>query len=357
MKVCYNNYPNGYPEIRNFIKPNEGKIEFRRCRDLFSLLLALVHKFTGKGYRPFLKGLFFNPFISEKKEFNFFNTILIGNNPYEVTFETTLPRLGNVSFFWYKMAVKQLAKPNCRSIFAMSQCAYNLQKEYMEKNHPRYATPILNKMKVRHPYQEPLIESYEAKMLPADKIVFTLTGADFFRKGGMEVLKAFDQLIPKHHQLQLNIISSLNFGDYATHTTIDDQIEAKRIIAKYPENITHYPSLPNNEVLEIYKQSHIGLLPTWADSYGYSVLEAQAAGCPCITTDIRALPEINNDEIGWVINLPLTKYSTDLQNLLINKIYQTIALICSHPKIAMFKGKKVLQLIIQKYEANIPSRQ
>ena len=52
------------------------------------------------------------------------------------------------------------------------------------------------------------------------------------------------------------------------------------------------------------KGSHVGLLPTYADTYGFSVLEFQAAGCPCITTDVRALPEINNIDTGWVINVP-----------------------------------------------------
>lgn len=351
MKIQYTNNPHGYAEIRNFIKPNKGKIEFRRYRDLFSMLLAIVYKLTGKGYRPFLKGLFYNPFISKQKEFKFFNTILIGNNPYEVTFETTLPRLGNASSFWYKMAVKQMAKPNCRRIFAISQCAYNLQKTYLEKNHPNYATAILNKMQVRHPYQEPLINSYDEKKLSANKNVFTLTGADFFRKGGMEVLKAFDQLIPDHPQLHLNIISSLNYGDYATHTTIDDQNEAKRIIAKYPKNIIHYTSLPNNEVLEIYKQSHIGLLPTWADSYGYSVLEAQAAGCPCITTNIRVLPEINNDEIGWVVELMDKEYNKKSHNQMIISIVKIISNIVAQPKIIRIKGENAIKRIKKQHYA------
>lgn len=52
------------------------------------------------------------------------------------------------------------------------------------------------------------------------------------------------------------------------------------------------------------KKSHIGLLPTYADTYGYSVLEFQAAGCPVITTNIRALTEINDNNVGWIIEIP-----------------------------------------------------
>ena len=62
--------------------------------------------------------------------------------------------------------------------------------------------------------------------------------------------------------------------------------------------ISYVPKLTNNETLELMKKSHIGLLPTYADTYGYSVLEFQAAGCPVITTNVRALPEINNNNLG-----------------------------------------------------------
>ena len=37
------------------------------------------------------------------------------------------------------------------------------------------------------------------------------------------------------------------------------------------------------------------------DTFGFSVLEMQACGCPVITTDRRALSEINNDQCGWLI--------------------------------------------------------
>lgn len=58
--------------------------------------------------------------------------------------------------------------------------------------------------------------------------------------------------------------------------------------------------------MNLLQKSHVGLLPSWSDTYGYSVLEMQAAGVPVITTNIRALPEINSEEVGWMINLPLS---------------------------------------------------
>src|SRR5690606_34137393 len=63
----------------------------------------------------------------------------------------------------------------------------------------------------------------------------------------------------------------------------------------------------NAEVMELFKVTDIALLPTYDDTYGYSVLEGQAFGCPVISTNVVALPEINNVEVGWLLELPLNE--------------------------------------------------
>lgn len=45
------------------------------------------------------------------------------------------------------------------------------------------------------------------------------------------------------------------------------------------------------------KKAHVCLLPTWMDTFAYSVLEAQACGTPVISTSLRALTEINNENV------------------------------------------------------------
>lgn len=301
MEKIITNNPNGYNEKRNIF--SRYSAEFIYKKDIFDFGLKLSHRLTKKGYNPFWKGLYFN-IGDQKTPCIFFNSTNLGRNPWKVYFETKLPRLGIAPKFLYDIAIRRLTKDNCLEIIAISQCAYDMQLKYIKKEYPQYHDVIKSKMKVQLPPQKPLIDDYTQKNLPSNTIVFTLVGSDFFRKGGKEVLQVFNELIPNYPQLQLNIVSSLNYGDYATHTTKKDYIDALNIISKYPVNINHYIRLPNSEVLELFRNSHVGLLPTWADSFGYSVLEAQASGCPVITTDICALPEINNNEIGWVIEMP-----------------------------------------------------
>lgn len=291
-----------YPQIRNFVDLPHG-FEFVEERDVFTTLLNQYFR-VFKKVPPLLKFLHYHATPSKIKLRHFFNTISFNDTPWIVTFETTLPRLGNAPSWIYNLAIKRLASASCKKIIALSQNAYNLQLNYLNENYPAYLDAIRSKMVIMHPSQKVVIKDYLEKQIPSDKIVFTLVGSDFFRKGGREVLNVFDKLLPNYPQLQLNIVSTMAYGDYASKTLHQDLEKALKIINKYPNNIKHYKSLSNKEVLELFKRSHIGLLPTWGDSYGYTVLEAQAAGCPAISTDLRALPEINDNDCGWVINVP-----------------------------------------------------
>ena len=235
--------------------------------------------------------------------FHFFNGISLANTPWVTTFETSLPR-GLGKGFWYQQGLKRLAHDSCKKIFALSECAKQIQLNSLSQIDQKIAKLIADKIEVLHPAQKLLIPNIEVKNNNPDIIHFIFIGADFFRKGGLEVLNVFDCFIPQNKNLKLTIISSLQYGDYCTKTTSKDLEFARTIISRYAQNITQYNYLENKEVLEILKNSDVALLPTWGDTYGYSVLEAQASGCPVISTDIRALPEVNNDDCGWIIKVP-----------------------------------------------------
>ncbi|MDG5800656.1 glycosyltransferase, partial [Marinilabiliaceae bacterium ANBcel2] len=90
-------------------------------------------------------------------------------------------------------------------------------------------------------------------------------------------------------------------------------------------------------------------------TYGYFVLEAQSCGCPVITTNIRALPEINNNECGWIIDVPkddlgngILKTERDRAffcNILEQGLEKVLTDIINKPYQISDKGKKALQRI------------
>jgi glycosyltransferase involved in cell wall biosynthesis len=288
-----------YASARNIIDLPFPNARVVRANNAFRIPNYLW--FRTMGYiHPHLLNLHFDGGIGEYRVLHLFQGIHIGNRPWFSTFETYLPRwhdVGEKNLHW---GFKQLAKKTCKGMFALSGCAENMQIQLFE-SYPYMRDEILPKIKVVHPSQVPLITRYEDKVLDPDAITMVMVGADFFRKGGLEVLRVMDRLLQEDAPLKLIIVSSLKAGDYASKTGPAEVAAAETLIAKHPGRIIHHRSLSNEAVLDLFRNAHIGLLPTWADTYGYSVLEAQAAGCPVITTNVRAMPEINHQGCGWMI--------------------------------------------------------
>lgn len=251
---------------------------------------------------------------------HFFNSISYGTTPWITTFETVVPRftstqsrhlgpVGDFSALAHEAkivkAMAALADPSCRQIIALSECNLRMQLD-LARHFPEYCPKIERKLICLHPPQRTIVEDFAEKQLPLDEeIRFMFVGKAFFRKGGREILEAFKEARGTFgDRLKLIIVSSLSIDDYATKETQEDVARARQLIAESSDWVEYWERLENDKVLELMKGAHVGLLPTHADTYGYSVLEFQAAGCPVISTNVRALPEINSNETGWVIDVP-----------------------------------------------------
>ena len=341
----------GYPEARNFINLPYDDVMVAPKVDLFRCLSALHWKVLGD-VNYFTKHLYWDGGLNRCDLNHFFNGISLANRPWFVTYETALPRgvTGRVRDF----LTGRLAHESCRGLIALSRCALEIQDAQMKADYPHYYDGIMSKAQVMHPPQALLVDGADKKT-SSEKLIFTLIGGDFFLKGGLEVLRVFERLIPKHPQLQLNIVSLMKYGDHATQATRHDLDAAMRIISKFPSQIKHWPKLENAHVLELLKASDVGLLPTWADTYGYSVLEAQAAGCPVVTTNIRALPEINNSDCGWVIDVEKDSFGNGIlssvkdRKLFSNRIEEGLeAYLCAiikNPDVLIEKSRACLDRI------------
>ncbi len=199
-----------------------------------------------------------------------------------------------------------LLSSSCKRIIAWSQCAADMQRDLLSELPSDTRDTILDKMIVLHPPQELLVEQPQKREYSnSQPIRFILIGDAFFRKGGIQILHAFKKLVREENlPVKLVLVTSFRLDHYAAHETVEDQLQARLEVAENSDWIEHYQGLPNSDTLDLIKGCDVGLLPTWADTYGLSVLETQACGCPVITTDVRALPEINNTDVGWLIRVP-----------------------------------------------------
>lgn len=302
MKIGY--YQNNYQNVRNIINI------VPECSYIWDYDPTKIKRYFLRYLNRTLCTHFKNDFVAHEIDlpvnvdlFHFSNFISFGSKPWIATFEETLPYGSFISQNRTNKCIAVMRGPKCKKLIALSECTLNLQKKYMEK-FPESYEDIARKLTVIHPPQKLLVNNFEEKKLSLQgPIKFIFVGYAFLRKGGHEILEVFSELrnVMKLN-IELTIISNLQ-EDYTGADNV-----AKRDIVKIIESnkdwIFYFDRLDNKSVLELMKKSHIGLLPTYHDTYGYSVLEFQAAGCPVISTDVRALPEINDNDKGWLISVP-----------------------------------------------------
>jgi len=312
-----------YSYLRNILNKIPDA-EYIPVNDLYSFLrkgALFVNRTLGKPLLPVfnLNNQFEDLDLNRVDLLHFFNGVSYGRTPWVSSFETILPRFSHLVTRHHgqeiahvspdaltRRGLEALAGRSCLAILPPSQSAALMQTDLLKDLPAEYAQPILDKMRVLHPPQEILGPEVKAREYsPDNPIRFILVGAAFFRKGGREVLEVFERLVRQEKlPVRLIIVSSLRIEPYAAKETEADVAWAKAKIAENADWIEYYSALPNADTLALMRTADVGMLPSYADTYGFSVLEAQASGLPVITTDIRALPEVNNPTVGWLIKVP-----------------------------------------------------
>ena len=366
-----------YPETRNIINKAAGNPEYKQIAKFHNNLLMLSRAreiITGKLLRRPVplnwdRHAVYKTITTPKVDIiHTFNAVCDTDVPWVSTFETAIPRTKQTcNKAWQfapqtadkfnKKAFELLRKDSCKALIAISEANKNIQLQIMEAFDIEGREEIAKKIKVLHPPQPVLVTKEEAerkfdKVNECVEIIFV--GGKFFRKGGAEIVDSLMKLAGHKQKFHLTVISSLDYGDDVSKSTYEDMLRYKQILTS-SDRITYYERLPNPEVLELCKKAHVGLLPTMADTYGYSVLEMQSCGCPVITTDIRALPEMNNEKCGYLINVPKAPstealYGTDeelaqLKQAIFDGLYSAFSEILDNPEKLREKSEASIEKI------------
>lgn len=261
--------------------------------------------------------------------FHFFNCINMGNGKkWVVSVESGVPwpisvtrcvesRNADLSSIvsdkYVEERIKALANPNCLGLLALSHCTERIQREII-KYFPKYESQISKKLITLLPPQQSMIQDLSEKGVSWNKdteLTFIYVGGNYYRKGGRETVNVLSEL-HQRYKFRLILISAMAVDEKRYMLTDHDEEDAKTLIEKNRDWIEYYDKLSNSLVLEKMKQAHVCLLPTWMDTFAYSVLESQACGTPVISTSLRALTEINNEEVGWLIKVPVNRLNNPL---------------------------------------------
>jgi glycosyltransferase involved in cell wall biosynthesis len=132
---------------------------------------------------------------------------------------------------------------------------------------------------------------------------FLFVGTDFERKGGFEVVDAFASLATRYPAVRLVIVSSdprVPNPDREVHSWLEptrrrdvlswlDDLERQGLIERFP-------LLPRQQLYrEFYPRADAFVMPSRAEGFGFTNVEAHSFGLPVISSRVGPIPEIVRD--------------------------------------------------------------
>jgi glycosyltransferase involved in cell wall biosynthesis len=188
-----------------------------------------------------------------------------------------------LEFFTNRMATK---------IFCVSN---HLKKEISKKGHIREEKieVIYNKVeleKFRHDdkkEQQGLIRKYNLE----NKKVFLFLGRFVWQKNVFRLLEAFSIIRRRHEDARLLMVS-----DGPLRQDIERYIKENGLTKS-----VHILGFVSNDILpSLFRLSDAFVLPSLYEGFGIVLIEAQAAGCPIIVSDIPSVKDIVNEKNSWM---------------------------------------------------------
>ena len=271
--------------------------------------------------------------------FHSYNAIVTGSKPWVVEVESKIPRFGNLdeSDIRYRWAIKKLNSEACRAIIFTSKSTRDMNQENFERWQ-------IDKDKCHLVYRA--VETHKPFKYQEKDKKFTIlfVGNGFYRKGGLELIKAFSMF--NRNDVRLVIISSFEV-DWEIYPTEEEKKFVRRELEQN-NKIEVYKNLSHSEVINWMRSSDVFVSTTHDDPFNNSILEALACGVPAITSDVRAIPEFVQD--GWNgFTYPIGSHNREkMVEFILEKMYayyDDSALLAKHGDNAlkMVKSKFTLQ--------------
>lgn len=267
-----------------------------------------AHAIENRNFAPLnyvhksLEGMtLFNPYPPRAFDLvHAFNRIPLGFTPFVIGFESHLPRgFGLEESRYYRQMTKLLASDRCRGIVAISHHARRTF-EHTHRNSP-YREVLQRKLSVRYPNLEVPSAPPDLTYTAGEPFVLSFVGNHFARKGGCVAVRVAEMALEKRLPLRVEIVSSLQVGREVWTDPLNPAFfDTYRTLLDLP-NVRWHRALSNAAVHDLFRRSHMSLLTTFCDTFGYSAVESMIHGTPVIATRQGALPEFIADGRNGVL--------------------------------------------------------
>lgn len=222
-----------------------------------------------------------------------YNSIVVNHRPWVIEVESYLPRYKPMpeNHFLFRWGLKRLRSNECKALIYTSE-------NTMCMNRDRLIAEGVDPAKMHVIYRA--IEQYRPGEKSKDAFTILFAGNGFYRKGGIELLKAFQRL--GRADARLVIVSTLEV-DWGTTPTAGEVAFAERTIAEN-ERIALHRGLGHGALLQEMRKAHVFVSTTFADPFNNTVLEAMGAQLPIISSRVSSIPEmVEHEGNGWLLQV------------------------------------------------------
>ncbi|HEY3594974.1 MAG TPA: glycosyltransferase family 4 protein [Polyangiaceae bacterium] len=238
------------------------------------------------------------------------NVIPVNKN-FIVSFEYELPRyLGSPTDAQLRIGMRMLEASRCKGMLALSEFAYRHTRRRFERQGFGH---LVEKLSVfRGAVSDPGRPRADLGTRPPERPSFgekplsaVVIGSELFRKGGMQAIRAFENLRAAGLNVRLTLIGDFESYSYVWSNHIPDAKEWRARAASH-DWIRFVSSVPNAKVFDELRAHDICLYPSFDESLGWLTIEAGMLGVPVVGNRICAYPElIQHQRSGWLIDLPV----------------------------------------------------
>ncbi len=220
-----------------------------------------------------------------------YNSVVANCRPWVIEVESYLPRYKPMreSHPLFRWGLRKLAGDHCKQLIFTSENTARMNRD-------RLVAEGVDPAKMSVVYRA--VEQYLPAEKDPDHFTILFAGNGFYRKGGIELLKAFQRL--GRADARLWIVSTLEV-DWGVMPKAEDIAWAERTIAE-DARITLHRGLPHGRLLQLMRRAHVFVSTTFSDPFNNTVLEAMGAQLPVISSRVSSIPEIVQDgRNGWLL--------------------------------------------------------
>ena len=232
----------------------------------------------------------FHP-LKEADIFHTYNSIVVNHRPWVIEVESYLPRYKPMpeSHPFFKWGLKRLRSSECKALVYTSENTARMNRD-------RLIAQGIDPAKMHVIYRA--IEQYLPAEKDKDRFIILFAGNGFYRKGGVELLKAFQRL--GSADARLVIVSTLEV-DWGITPSVEDIAYAEKTIAE-DKRITLHRGMSHPALLQEMRKAHVFVSTTFADPFNNTVLEAMGAQLPVISSTVSSIPEmVEHEGNGWLL--------------------------------------------------------